>query len=269
MSTSAQYSIESAFCQVLEGNNKTLEEKVCHDRPLSSGLATQVYRQNAFGALLSALSSAYPVCKSILGTDYFSQCAKQYVLEYPLANSDLNLYGEMFPVYMVKLVNSKEELKDLTYLQDLCAVERALHESYYAAPRNTFALEAFSRLEESEVQRCILHLADDIKLYKARYDVQSILSFYQHSSEENLHLEAGSFYFLISRRQLKPELEMIDKRQYECLEHIQSTLCFTEVCEHFAESGEEENSAEPPPLGEYIARGWVDGFSLKSGEVQN
>jgi hypothetical protein len=75
-----------------------------------------IYQNNVRGALQTSLAQVYPVCRKILGENYFKQLASVYIKKYPSTCHDLNLYGESFSGFIHLQCQQLNELKDLPYL---------------------------------------------------------------------------------------------------------------------------------------------------------
>ena len=112
-----------------------------------------VYRTTTRSAHVSALMDSFPVCKTILGDDYFKLLAKSYFLQTPSLSVDMNQYGESFPGHIATLIGQRKELQDFTYLVDLARLEWECQKVYFAPDAVIFDVDGFQdkcrRLGES------------------------------------------------------------------------------------------------------------------------
>lgn len=81
------------------------------------------YRTTYLYSLLEALARRYPTIEIFIGEANFRYLGKQYIAEYPSQNSNIDLYGENFPVF----IRTRKELCDYPYIGDLAAIDDVLY----------------------------------------------------------------------------------------------------------------------------------------------
>ena len=86
-----------------------------------------VYRTIVAENHRTALSDTYPVCEQLVGPDYFKVLAWNYLLKFPTAEADLNLYGKDFPVFLGEWFTDFSPYSELLYLKDISALEWAMY----------------------------------------------------------------------------------------------------------------------------------------------
>jgi hypothetical protein len=255
-------SIQQAFDDLMSGSDMSLNSLSDSAMPMSSGNGLQVYFDNSRGALRQALVAAYPVCRQVVGEQYFNQVAALYIQNHPMQCPDLNLYGESLPELLRELCLSREELLALHYLPDLAQLEQLLHRAYFASPRITFDSQACAALKENQLMQSTMTLADDIGLLQSGFDVVSIWQFHHAGQKtrsidaETLPLKRGSFYYLIHRAELKPEIVRINAKDWEFLHLIEAGLSLDDICDVMQKKG-----VELPAVTDFIINGWVGGLS--------
>jgi len=98
----------------------------------AAGLA--VYRNNYRVGLIDTVKALFPVIAQLVGDEYLTGLAREYVKRTPSASGNLHRYGERFGDF----VDGFAPAADLPYLGDVARLEWALHRSYYAADAAPF-----------------------------------------------------------------------------------------------------------------------------------
>ncbi|POZ63650.1 HvfC/BufC N-terminal domain-containing protein [Chromobacterium alticapitis] len=91
-----------------------------------AGLA--VYRNNYRVGLIEALAHSHPVCRELVGDDFFTALAREYVKTHASLSGNLHRYGADFSDFIAGF----EPCRELPYLADVARLEWAVHRSYYA-----------------------------------------------------------------------------------------------------------------------------------------
>ncbi|OBU88329.1 HvfC/BufC N-terminal domain-containing protein [Chromobacterium subtsugae] len=107
----------------------------------ADGLA--VYRNNYRVGLIDTLAHSHPVCRQLVGEEFFTALAREYVKTHASHSGNLHLYGASFSDFIAGF----EHCRELPYLADVARLEWAAHRSYYAADAEALdsgALAAFA-----------------------------------------------------------------------------------------------------------------------------
>ncbi|WP_434633610.1 HvfC/BufC family peptide modification chaperone [Chromobacterium sp. CV08] len=102
-----------------------------------------VYRNNYRIGLIDTLAHSHPVCRELVGEDFFTALAREYVKRHASDSGNLHRYGADFADFVAGF----EHCRELPYLADVARLEWAVHRSYYAADAeslDTSALAAFA-----------------------------------------------------------------------------------------------------------------------------
>jgi hypothetical protein len=87
-----------------------------------------VYRNNVATGLARALAARFPVTEKIVGEDFFTAMARDFVLDSPPASPILLNYGEAFPDFVAGFPPAA----GLPYLADVLRLENAQVRAYHA-----------------------------------------------------------------------------------------------------------------------------------------
>lgn len=257
--------VELAFDALMRGEKQDLLD-IVKETPIGKKTGVHIYRRTSISALISALNETYASCRCILGDDYFNQCAVSYCHRYPMIDNDLNMYGADFPAYMEHLVETRDELSDLSFVAELCHFEWALNKSYFADQKRIFDFEGFANLDDEERDKLVFLLGADVALVKARSNVQELYDFHQDSqnivNEQKFDLVSGEFHYIIHRgthhSAFKVMTKEVDAYSYSILEDIQAGVNFSALCEKHIRLV--DGSSQLPPFGDFIACGFIQAY---------
>ena len=84
----------------------------------------QIYRNNVFTSLTDALEDIYPVVARLVGNEFFSYAAHEYIVRYPSRSGNLHEFGDRLPGFL----GGFPPAKDLGYLADVAHLEWTWHE---------------------------------------------------------------------------------------------------------------------------------------------
>lgn len=216
-----------------------------------------IYRSNVNGAHQKVLAQIYPTCFNILGEEYFNQLCRMYRLEYPSIDADLNVYGEHFPCFIEKHIENNVELNGFEYLTDLVKLEWSWHVCYFAKDDEEFSFSKLESVKKTEQGRLVFKLSESISLHSTLYPVLDIWRANKSNIEEqqDFTLPESDIYFCIMQSEHKPELVVLDEKQYKLMSCISEGLSLNEINTCMQDGFQEE-------LMVFIQSEWVVGFSL-------
>ncbi len=244
--------IHSAYANLLEAP----EMLMALTTPVSR-CATVAYTNNWLGALQDAITACYPLCLKVVGENTFKQLAKAYVRKHPLLHNDLNLYGSEFSRFIQSESAKQPALLALDYLPLLAQTEAYLQQSYYASARVRFNTAGFIALDEEQRQHTQLHVAGDIRLVCAPFNIQGLVSWLSSDLFDSTQysLQEEPFYAIVERPEVKPIIRVIGKQDWYTLLYISSGLDLLAVCDTLWR--EHQVVANFTTL---LTQGWVDRF---------
>ncbi|ABZ78737.1 hypothetical protein Shal_4197 [Shewanella halifaxensis HAW-EB4] len=248
---------QSAFIHALEphGSGDSLAQLV-NEREQDR---VEIYRNNAFQALLSALQLVFPVCQAVVGEICFTQLVRGYGQKHPLIDSHLNSYGQHFPQWLAQEVSQHAAFKELLYLPELAQLEWLLNQSYYAMDLDRFmqppncTLEQLAKLSEQAQLQAVLLLRPDLALLSCHYPVQEVWNRHNAQQELTEQMGSGTSYLLIHRERFKAQFSVIDATRMQLLNGLSAGQTLMQI----ADSEQDLNL-----LGELIERQWICGFRL-------
>ncbi|MEZ5778128.1 MAG: DNA-binding domain-containing protein [Paracoccaceae bacterium] len=141
-----------------------------HGRP--AGRRFNVYRNNVTVSLTEALRQAFPVVRALVGDEFFSAMALDFLRAHPPSSPLLMFYGEAMPGFL----ESFPPVAHLGYLPDIARLELALRQAYHADDAAPVAPETLQSLAPDVFVAARLELAPALRLIPSRWPLHSIWS---------------------------------------------------------------------------------------------
>ncbi|MGR3794041.1 HvfC/BufC N-terminal domain-containing protein [Vannielia sp. SX4] len=157
---------QSAFHTALLDPATPAPEGLIDPKGRPAGKRFDVYRNNVVVSLSEALAEAFPVCQAIVGEEFFTALAGQYVRQHPPRDPRIATWGTTLPAFL----ESFPPVAHLPYLPDVARLEQALRESYHAAdstPIDPATITTDSRFA----------LAPSVRLVQSPYPIHAIWRF--------------------------------------------------------------------------------------------
>jgi len=222
-----------------------------------------IYRNTGLASKIKALQQIYPICKSILGEQAFSNLAYQYAIDNPSFSNDLNIYGEIFSTFIYDVVQENTELNEFVYLSDLCRLEWFWHKVYYQDNDSLFDVEAFTR-HSHKAENINLNISNSLEVLASNYPVHLIWQQHRHQQAQSLvkGLDEAE-YLCIYRQDFIARIEKISKPQFELINACRQGQTLEEL------ALDEMLSKAMQTLPEMIKQGWICGFTHHAGKMSD
>ncbi len=147
-----------------------------------------IYRNNLRENFLKVLELEFPVVQRLVGTDYFRQTARQFLLYAPSRSGDLFHCGRAFPVFL----RQQFAASDYAYLPAVAALEWAYQEAIIAADDSqVFDLAALARLEQDSYDRLRLQAHPALRLVRSPYPIVAIWAANQADTAGDATIDIG------------------------------------------------------------------------------
>ena len=215
-----------------------------------------IYRSNINGAHEKVLSQVYPACLNILGEDYFNQLCRNYRVEHPSTDPDLNNYGKNFSTFITKQLHLHNELIGLEYLPELALLEWQWHSNYYANNDAAFLFDDFALVDLGKQEKIVFMLGNSLSLFVTAYPLLEIWEANRNVINEvqEFIMPDNDTHFCISRVNYYPVVELLDKEDYALLMGMGNGLSLVQLAEL------NENADFHEQLVRFIQKGWVTHF---------
>lgn len=172
-------------------------------RPLSRRFA--VYRNNVVVSLIDALAARFPVCRRIVGVEFFRDVARLFVRKHPPTSPLLSVYGDAFPEFVAGFPPAAS----VPYLADVARLEAARTRAYHAADAKPLGPGDFSELDLGRIGELRLVLHPSLELVRSRWAVATIWERNTVDEEPGPTDVARAENVLVARPALEVELRRI------------------------------------------------------------
>ncbi|QEL56229.1 HvfC/BufC N-terminal domain-containing protein [Chromobacterium paludis] len=132
--------------------------------------ALAVYRNNYRVGLIDTLAHSHPVCRELVGDDFFTALAREYVKTHASQSGNLHRYGADFSDFIAGFAPCAE----LPYLADVARLEWAVHRSYYAEDAAPMAAADLAAVPQAQWGALVFTPLPDVALCPARHPAVSI-----------------------------------------------------------------------------------------------
>ncbi len=185
-------------------------------RPARGVAATrrlQVYRNNLYASLGSALAAVYPVVARLVGEAFFRQLARAYVNKHPSTSGNLHAFGDRFPAFL----RAQASVGAVPYLADVAALEWASHEVYHESDDSCFDPASLAQVPAESQARIRLHLQLASRFVASPYPVLAIWEANQSDDDDEdvaaVALDAGDARLLVARSGFDIEFRVLGRAE--------------------------------------------------------
>lgn len=179
-----------------------------------------IYRNNIRKNFVAALSDIYPLLLKLLGKDYFTQVAKEYVQYYPCRSSNLHDYGE----YLPEFIGQFPVLDNFPYLIDIARFEWICHILHFAADATAMALDKLEKIAPEHYEELYFTLHPATGLEKFDWPVLQIMELSDQELQDDLIIDKQTTYLHIMRRDQHLFFTPLSKAEYTFLTAVQNNV---------------------------------------------
>jgi hypothetical protein len=129
-----------------------------------------VHRNNMTVSLVEALEASYPAVRRLVGEEYFSAVAREFVREHPPRSPVLLHYGSGFGDFLEAFPSAV----GVPYLGDVARLEWARVVALHAADAEPDALTSLAGIPERDLEGLLLRLHPSLTLVSSRWPVASL-----------------------------------------------------------------------------------------------
>jgi len=160
-----------------------------------------LYRGNVQANAEKALANAFPICRMLVGEDFFRGIAAAYASRVPSRSGDLNEYGAAFAKFVADFAPAHE----LSYLPDVAHLEWQVHLAHYAADAPRFDPGSLLGVSEAEFGERGVRLHSACAIVASRWPLARIFEIHQpdYAGAFAVDLDAGGGPVLVYRPEFR------------------------------------------------------------------
>lgn len=223
--------LQQQFQQDFNTQTQHFSEHIVAMGQLSSQARQNVYCDSITACLARALAEHYPVCKKLVGDDFFTAMAYEYVVQTPSRSPNLLDYGEAFPVFVAQF----KPAEALVYLADVCRLEWAYGSAYYAAPSLPATAEQLAKYDPEQL---ILTLPAASTLLASPYPIDKIWQVNQDGQQPDavIDLDGTKVWLMVHRQAMHVVIQPLPQDLWRLLQALQQDKAFVAVCEQLVDT---------------------------------
>lgn len=119
---------QAAFAAHLAGHDRPDLVAALAGDPRTASQRLQLHRRHVARSIGAALAATFPTVAAVVGEDFFSLLARDFVADTSLEDPVLSRYGEHFPQFVAEA----QERHGLPYLADVARLDWALNVAFHA-----------------------------------------------------------------------------------------------------------------------------------------
>lgn len=211
----------------------------------------RVHRRSMYGALLDALSAAYPVCRLLVGSPFFDALGRRYLRDRPSRSPNLNDYG----AELADFLEAFEPADSLPYLPDVARVEWACQRAAARPAGPEPDLVALAMLGPEDQEALTFSLAPAVCLIRSKHPVWQIWAAHQGTNASDpaslmVTLQASGEDVIVSPGDQGPNVERVEAVAWDLLDALGEGLALGALPGRLI-------SALPGYLGHFVNQRWA------------
>ncbi|MEJ2608626.1 MAG: DNA-binding domain-containing protein [Candidatus Thiodiazotropha sp.] len=199
--------LQSAFCDVSLGGDTSILSDVIIPDGFAPEQRLQVHCNNTTILLTEALVTTYRIVHELVGEDFFTQVARQFIRAHPPATPCLFEYGAGFS----ELLRSLPALSEIAYIADVAQLEWQWNSAFFAEEAAPLSVEILAAISPEELEGHQLHPHPTTRLVTSAYPIKQIWDMHQDGADPDagVNLDDGSEAVLIVRPHAEVELHLL------------------------------------------------------------
>lgn len=151
-----------------------------------------VYRNNVHVGLVAVLAAKYPVCRQLVGEEFFTAMARVYVAGHKPSSPVMIHYAADFSAFIGGFAGARS----VPYLADVAALEQAWSVAYNAADETPATLEEIVAIDHEALPNLALKPHPAVGLLRSDHPIGSIWAAHQ---TKGVSVRPGAEAVLVTR----------------------------------------------------------------------
>ena len=218
--------LQSKFCQHLlhqpvdlSGLNIT--------GPLPVEQLLSLYRNNFYVSLTDYLKGCFPSINALVGEEFFEQLAKAYIIQKPLANPNIELYGEGF----CRFINDLEQTRSLPYLAGIAALDWGFDRAKAVTEIASFPFVKLDGLDQQQQLKICFQMSAETLLVASDYPLLSIWQGVAKDCLEGIDMQSAEYLILHPSAEQGALFYTLSASQYQFLSAVSAGVTLQKLAE--------------------------------------
>ncbi len=252
--------IQKDFIDAIFGgdNEKASRHVISNDR-LTAEQRFGIYRGSVHGILTQAMGVNFPVCKALVGEQFFDQMCKHFIDEYPPNTAFFAEYGDRFSDF----TRTFEHTQNIPYFHDISRLEWARHHVWHQQDDAPIDFSSLANLSEEEQTKVVFNLQNTLRLIESKFRIDDLWFAHQVEGEpQSQSLESidinSSVKLFIYKNDGTIKISTLNETDedsvfWDFIDAISEQKNLGELAEQFGEE-------LPKYLNKGIQGGWIQSF---------
>lgn len=194
---------------------------------LTAAQRLQVYRNNSRSALVTAIRSVYTATERLVGDEFFTAAAQEYLDGNPSHSGNVQDYGGTFAEFL----GDYAPAASVPYLADVASLEWKRVQTALATPHTPMDLASLAKVPAEVQPELRFRQQPAARVMCSEYPVLGIWEFCQTSGDAgSLDISGGGECVLFARPQLDVYMRRMTAGEYLFLQTLCSGQTFTAAC---------------------------------------
>jgi len=168
---------------IFGGDKAPAVSHIIGDDTLTAEQRFGIYSGSVHGILTQALGVMFPICKSLVGDDFFDNMCRIFIDKNPPNTCFFAEYGSQLPEF----INTFEHVKDLPYLHDVARLEWIRQMIWHDEKPQISDFSGLATLSEDEQSNVVFTLSNRMRLIKSDYRIDDL--WFAHQPDNEIKLE--------------------------------------------------------------------------------
>lgn len=219
--------LQAAFADGIFGENPDVIATIAPGR-FAPDQHLQIYQNNVFESLTSALKAIYPVIERLVGEGFFRFAADHYIRQHPPRSGNLHDFGMHYAAFLAGFAPAA----GLPYLPDVARLEWAWHEAFHAEDATPFDARRLAEVPVELQGNLRFVLNPSARFIDSVYPILSIWKANQDQApEEIIDLTQGGAPLMVIRRSLRVEIETLTPGCHALLRALEQDAYLEVACD--------------------------------------
>jgi hypothetical protein len=220
--------LQTRFADALfDGADEAVQSEIVADG-VSAAERIDIYRNNLREGFRKALAIGFPVIEKLVGAEYFSQLALDFLNAHPSRAGNLHYIGAPFAVFL----RARFAETDYAYLADVAALEWACEEALVAPDAAPISADDLRDIDPARYETLRFDLHPACALVQSAYPIVRIWRVNQSgAADELIDLAEGGDNVLVARAARGIELHQLAAGDFAALQTLARGLTLGEALE--------------------------------------
>lgn len=168
---------------IFNQDRETALDYIKGDDRLDASERMGIYRGSVHGILTQFLADTFPVCKALLGDEFFDKMCDRFIDQHPPSAPFFSHYGDKLPLFL----NDFDPVKSIPFISNTAAFEWSRHTLWQQTPSDPFDFSQIASLSEEQQATVVFHLNRSLHLFQSNYRIDLI--WFAHQDNSDIQLE--------------------------------------------------------------------------------